>query len=301
MDILTPDDIDFARYLHDTDAAEKVRPASDYLHDVMHVLSPAHDAPKAPKLPFANAWLYFEPGEVTLWGGFNNSGKSALQGQVLSQFALDRKKVCIASFEMKPARTLARMCRQAANKATPSRADVEDFLERTHGYLWLYDQQGTVKPERMIAVAKHCAEKLGIEHIAIDSLMKCVRGTDDYNGQKEFVDALTACARDYSIHAHLVAHLKKGDGDERLPNRMDISGTAAVTDLVDNVLLVWRNKKKERDRDAGKAVMRDDPDAVLVCDKSRNGEWEGRVKLWYDRAAMRYVDHAFHRGELEDA
>ena len=87
-------------------------------------------------------------------------------------------------------------------------------------------------------------------------------------------------------------HLKKGEGDERLPNRMDISGTAAISDLVDNVLLVWRNKRKERTRDAGKQVNEDDPDSVLICDKQRNGEWEGRVKLWFDKGSLKFTDRA---------
>lgn len=298
MEILTPDDIDFSAYLRDTDAGEKVRPASEYLNDVMHALAPVHDSPTHPKLPFMNAWLYFAPGEVTLWGGFNGSGKSMLQGQVMAGFAEQGQKVCIASFEMKPAKTLARMIRQNMGQQSPTKDQAQMFLKRTEGNLWMYDQQGMVKADRMIAVIKHCAEKLKCQHIAIDSLMKCVRGTDDYNGQKEFVDQLTACARDFGIHIHLVAHLKKGEGDERMPTRMDISGTGAISDLVDNVILVWRNKKKERDRDGGKTVSETDPDAVLIVDKQRNGEWEGRVKLWYERSSMRFSDNVFQRRGL---
>lgn len=290
MEILTPDSIDFSRYMAETDPAANVRPASDYEHEVMHVLAPAFDTPKHPKLPFLNAWLYFAPGEVTLWAGFNGSGKSMIQGQVLTEFATQGQKVCIASFEMKPAKTLARAIRQHTGQQVPTQDQVGMFMRRTNGSLWMYDQQGTVKPDRMVAVIKHCAEVLKCQHIAIDSLMKCVRGTDDYNGQKEFVDQLTACARDYGVHIHLVAHLKKGEGDERMPTRMDVSGSGAISDLVDNVILVWRNKKKERDSDAGKAVNDTDPDSVLICDKSRNGEWEGRVKLWYDRASLKFTD-----------
>jgi twinkle protein len=292
MEVLTPDDIDFEKYMAETEPAEKVRPASAYLNEVMHILAPA-DAPeksKNPKLPFADAWLEFAPGEVTVWGGFNGSGKSALQGQVMTGIAKAGQTVCIASFEMTPAKTLARIMRQEFGYATPTKDQVSSFMKQTDGKIWLYDQQGTIKSERMIAVIKHCAEKLKVKHIAIDSLMKCVRGTDDYNSQKDFVDMLTSCARDYNIHIHLVVHLKKGEGDERMPTRMDISGTAAISDLVDNVLLVWRNKRKERDRDAGKEVDENTADALLICDKNRNGDWEGRVKLWYDRAALKFSD-----------
>lgn len=288
--VLLPDDIDFDEYLKETDHTEKVRPAKDYIDEIMHVLSPAHDAPKHPKMPFNGAWIEFRPGEVTLWAGFNGSGKSMLQGQVMALFAERGEKVCIASFEMKPAKTLARINRQMFGVTVPLRAQVVDFLDKTSGRLWLYDQQGTVNPDRMIAVIKHCAEKLGCQHIVIDSLMKCVRGDDDYSGQKNFVDSLTACARDYNTHIHLVAHLKKGDTDERMPTRMDIKGSGSISDLVDNVLIVWRNKKKERDIENSKPVNDSDPDSVLVCDKQRNGDWEGRIKLWYDKSSLKFTD-----------
>jgi twinkle protein len=291
--ILEADSIDFSKYLAETDPGEKVRPASEYLDDVMTALRPAQDNPSHQRLPFANCYLYFAPGEVTLWGGFNGSGKSMLQGQVMGGYAENGIKCCIASFEMKPAKTLARIARQTLRNATPAEADVRRFLTSTNGSLWLYDQQGTVRADRMIAVVKHCAENLKVQHIAIDSLMKCVRGTDDYNGQKDFVDQLTAAARDYGVHIHLVVHLKKGEGDERMPTRMDISGTAAISDLVDNVVLVWRNKKKERDRQQGKPVQDSDPDSVVIVDKNRNGDWEGRVRLWYEPHSLRFMDNDF--------
>lgn len=295
MQTLTPDDIDFEKYMADSDPGSRVISASEYEADVLHALAPAFGESTHPKLPFMGAEMYFQPGEVTLWGGFNNSGKSMVQGQVMAQYASQGQKVCVASFEMKPAKTLARMVRQITRQKEPTKTQVQAFLRSTDENLWMYDQQGTVKADRMIAVIKHCAEKLKCQHIAIDSLMKCVRGTDDYNGQKEFVDALTACARDLGIHIHLVVHLKKGDGDERMPTRMDISGTAAISDLVDNVILVWRNKKKERDRDAGKVVHDLDPDAVLIVDKQRNGEWEGRVKLWFEQNSLRFNDRVAGR------
>lgn len=290
MPVLTNDDIDFAHYLADTEAQEKVRPASEYLGAVMHQLAPAHEASKYARLPFFGSDVEFRPGEVTIWAGFNGSGKSMLQGQVIAGFADQKNVCCIASLEMRPDKTLARIARQVTGFRNPSKSIVSDYFNRVSQTLWLYDQQGVVRPERMIAVIKYCAEKLGCQHFAVDSLMKCVAGTDNYNAQKDFVDALTVAARDYNTHIHLVAHLKKGEGDERMPTRLDISGTGAISDLVDNVLIQWRNKKKERAMADGKEVNDNDPDAVLICDKQRNGEWEGRIKLYFDRESQRFTD-----------
>ncbi len=70
---------------------------------------------------------------------------------------------------------------------------------------------------------------------------------------------------------------------------MDVKGSGSITDQVDNVLLVWRNKPKERDVQAGKKVADGEPDALLICEKQRNGEWEGRFTLWFDRDSQQYV------------
>lgn len=291
QNILTPDDIDFSEYENDTDPQQKVRSVAAFEADVIEEMRPDRDnTPKHPRMPFANFWLYFAPGEVTLWGGFNGSGKSMVQGQVLSHFAQQGVRCCVASFEMKPAKTIARMIRQTTGMRSPREDLIQGFIRRSEKTLYLYDQQGDVHPNKLRAVIRYCADKLGIQHFAVDSLMKCVRGTDDYNGQKDFVNMLTVLARDLNIHIHLVAHLKKGEGDERQPTRMDISGSGAIADLVDNVVLVWRNKKKERDRDSGKEVSDDQADALIICDKSRNGEWEGRVKLWYHAECQKFTD-----------
>ena len=33
-----------------------------------------------------------------------------------------------------------------------------------------------------------------------------------------------------------------------------------------------------------------DPDGLLICDKQRNGAWEGRLRLWFDEGSMRFRD-----------
>lgn len=298
--ILTPDSIDFDAYLKETEHTERVRSARDFLPQTLAELEPQEASAKLPRMPFNGAWLNFRPGELTVWGGYNDSGKSLLQGQVLADICEAGGTACIASFEMKPPKTLARMSRQICNATIPRAADVEAFLNRNKGRMWLYDQQGTVYPERMLAVAKHCAEKLGCQHVAIDSLMKCVKGAGDYDAQKDFVDQLTAAARDYNVHIHLVAHFKKPDGDDRrMPTRYDLKGASEISDLADNVVIVWRNKKKEHDAQEGKEVDEATPDSILIIDKQRNGDgWEGRVRLWYDSASMRFYDFNKKRGIL---
>ena len=49
------------------------------------------------------------------------------------------------------------------------------------------------------------------------------------------------------------------------------------------------NKKKEKDAQAGKQVADGEPDALLICDKQRNGEWEGQIGLWFDKNSQQFL------------
>lgn len=302
--MITDDHIDFSRYLKETDAQQKVRPASLWVQELIdRVHRPLEQS--AAVLPWRKTHnlLQFRPGELTVWGGANGNGKSLVTGLVALSLCSQGDRVCIASFEMKPARTLERMGRQwstrnsndpdvrAQPEATRRIVDLyEQFRDWTDDKLWLYDQQGTVKQDQVIAMTRYCAKQLGIKHVFIDSLMKCVAGEDDYNGQKSFVEELTSIARDHEVHVHLVHHIKKPESEDKRPNKYDYKGSGAITDQADNVISVWRNKAKERRASEGKAVSPQDPDTLLICDKQRNGEWEGSIGLWFDPASQQFLE-----------
>lgn len=288
---LVADNIDFSGYMDDTDHAHKVRPSGSFVEDVVaHFHDPR--GPLGAKLPWpkTHGLFRFRPGEVSLIAGMNGHGKSLLHGQTCLGLVAQNEIVCIASMEMKPAITLARICRQAYGDNHPEAEFIREFSSMTNRRLWLYDQQGSVKAEKMLAVIRYCADRIKVNHFVVDSLMKCGMGEDDYNGQKAFVDGLTVIARDYGIHIHLIAHSRKGRDEFAPPGKMDVKGTGAITDQVDNVITVWRNKGKERDMQDGKRDVSKDPDALLIIDKQRNGEWEGKVSLWYHPSSQQFVE-----------
>jgi hypothetical protein len=63
-------------------------------------------------------------------------------------------------------------------------------------------------------------------------------GKDKYDNQTELIVALCALAKKYGIHILLVAHPRKLTGYIR---KVDISGTADLTNAVDNVWILHRN------------------------------------------------------------
>lgn len=296
-DWVLTDDIDFSKYLRETEAHQRVKDASVWVDELeSEIESPpaVHECP----LPWPKTLGRFSmrPGEVTLWAGQNGSGKSLITGLVSLSLIDQSHRVGILSFEMKPKRSLIRMIRQFHGAdveflAPDFKRDVyRRFREFAMGKVFFYDQQGTVKGHQVISVSRYMAKELGITHVFVDSVMKVVEGEDDYNGQKAFVDEMCALARDLNIHIHLVHHIRKGQSDEQMPDKVAIKGSGAIADQVDNILLVYRNKKKERTKQSGGFVEPDTPDAVLMCEKQRNGESEDWLPLWFDRPSNQYVE-----------
>jgi twinkle protein len=301
-EILT-DEIDFAAYLKETDAKANVKPASAWIAQLIDNL---HNPAKVKKvyLPWEKCRDVFQirPGEVTLWAGQNGHGKTQALSQVVLSLMGQGEKVVIASFEMKPITTLQRLARMYAG-TNPFSHEYQsedgikaldelftEFGEWSDKALWLYDQQGSVTADRVLGMARYCAKELGIGHVVIDSLMKCVNGEDDYNGQKDFVNELTALARDNGVHIHLVHHTRKPQNEMHMPDKYDSKGSGSITDQVDNVMMVWRNKAKEDDikLKGSMSNKRTEHDSVICCRKQRNGEDEPNIALWFDKDSQQY-------------
>ena len=299
--LIKPEEVDVEKYLHAVDVGHKVRAVGALLEELKEELSqPQREVTQTMPWPKTESSFRFRPGEVTIYAGSNGGGKSLITGQIALGLIKQEQRVCIQSFEMKPKRTLYRMLRQFAGenieapRITPRAEYIGAILDRFHRFagsqLWLYDQQGTVTAAQVIAVARYSAMELGVQHVFIDSLMKCVSGEDDYNAQKAFVDQLTAVARDHSIHIHLIHHIRKLQNEEQQPSKSDIKGTGAIADQVDNVLMCWRNKKKEHDAQRKGTADESLPDAMLMCEKQRNGEAEDWFGFWFDRECHQFVE-----------
>lgn len=301
MELFNSEEIDFEQYLKLTEAHMKVKDASVFIDKLKEdIANPVKVHVSSMPWSKSLATFSYRLGEVTLYAGGNGGGKSLITGQIALGLIKQGEKVCIMSFEMKPKRTLMRMTRQFSGQDLDNLfikdrgALINTYYDRlnkfTNEKLWLYDQQGTTNSKQVISVARYCAVELNITHIFIDSLMKCVSGEDDYNAQKALVDELTALARDHNVHIHLVHHIRKLESEEKMPNKNDVKGTGAISDQVDNVLLMWRNKKKERMLRNGEEIKGVQPDAYLMCEKQRNGESEEWYQLWYHKDSQQFVE-----------
>ena len=107
MNLLAPDEIDFTAYLKATEAQQKVREASVWLDDIKsEVISPPVNDSVVMPWTCTHGTFAFRAGEVTIYAGNNGGGKSLLTGQVAMGLIKQGQKICVASFEMKPKRSL---------------------------------------------------------------------------------------------------------------------------------------------------------------------------------------------------
>jgi len=296
--MIQPDDIDFAAYERKTEARVKVKAASLYADELWaefdrSTVKVRHPSMRSTKL---RGLLDFRPGEVTTWAGFNGHRKSMFTGQVALDLAMQMQRVLVASFEMQPARTLSRMARQAFGRSDLHREDVQDFNAWSDGRVWIFDHLGRASPEMVLGVCRYFAEELDGHHVFIDSLMMVCASEDRMDEQKQFITDLVRLAKETGLHIHLIAHVRKPqgghDGEAKPPTKYDLRGSAAISDQVDNVGMIWANraKKAKLERNSADSEALEMPDAVVVIDKQRNAEFEGSVKLWFHPDSFRFTN-----------
>ena len=281
---------------------DELKPASGFVDDVIDQFYPPNGREIGIELPWEKARdkILLRSDELSIWTGINGHGKSQFLGQVILHAMKQGARVCIASLELKPKRLLMRLTRQAGALASPS----EEYIRAIHDWygdkLWLFDLVGTTKSQRLLEVFRYARQRYGIDMFVIDSFMKLDIAEDDYKAQKAFIEQLCDFKNQYNCHVHLVVHPRKNSDEAQIPGKLDNKGTGAITDLADNCFCVWRNKKKEHFKtlqsqgvtlDAKQLEELAGADCLLLCDKQRNGEWEGRLGFWFDPKSYQYLSY----------
>lgn len=289
MDSLTMPKINYKQYAETrASEADNIKSVSSFYNEMLNEINKVEGVQGA-TLPWTSTHdkLRFRPSEVTMWQGFNGHKKSMVLGYASLGFIEQNQPVCIASMEMKPSKTLGRMLKQAVGTKEPTEKALDIFKSHYENKLWMYDKQGTIDTETLYGVIYYAADKLNCKHFIIDSMMRIVNGEDDYNAQKNFVTRLCDIALETNIHIHFVAHNRKGDEDKPA-GRYGAKGSGSLSDNVHNAVEVWQRPVK--DTDDGEM-----PDMYLICDKQREGEWEGSIGLWFLEESLQFANNKGQR------
>lgn len=276
-----------------------LKQADAYLNDVLNLFWPKTGEHVGYRTPFGKLGrdLMFRPGEVSIWTGASGSGKS----QILSHCAVDwidqGSRICVASLEMKPAQTLKRMVKQAGNIDRPTEGYLRALISWMAPGLLLYEKVGKAGVDALLEVFDYARAKYGCDQFIIDSLMRLGIAADDYSGQEKAVFRIVDWAISSNVHVHLVAHSRKGEKGGGAPETEDIKGASEIGSNAFNIIGVWRNREHE---DRLKAAKTDDekqqlaekPGVQLNVAKQRNGDFEGKIGLWFDQETYRYLSAA---------
>ena len=291
---LLPDDIDWGAYATDTELKVKVRKASIYAEGLRREFAPKAANARTSEMfsTKMRGLIDFRPGETTVWAGYNGHRKSMFTGQVALDLCVQREKVLMASFEMLPQRTLARMARQCFAVERPANASLDAFSDWTDGRLWLLDHIGRFSPKSCLAVARYFADELEGGHVFIDSMMMVCASEESLDEQKQFMTDVVRLGAETGLHMHLIAHCRKPQDETKPPTKYDVRGSSAISDQADNVITVWANKVKAAKLDATPTdyTIGDLPDALVSVEKQRGGKFEGKLKLWFDETCFRFSD-----------
>ena len=279
-------DLDLSKWMSEEHKI-RVSKASTFSPKLMEMIAGMGEFGQEMPWESAKNKFIFREQELTIWSGFKGHGKSLVLSQIVEKFISERQKVFIISPEFPPHRVLHRMMVQSIGVANVDPNNALDWLEAVDDLLWLYDQQSSLRPLDVIALSRYAVDELGVNHIVVDSLMKCGIPPDDYAGQKKFVDYLQQVAHRNPVHIHLIAHARKGADDHKIAGLHDIKGASDIADLAENIIVTWRNKAKELDKNSNQT----EPDCVVKIEAQRNGNGDiFSIPLFFDRSNFTFVE-----------
>lgn len=275
-----------------------LRKPTDFTEAVIALFWPADGEHIGYRTPYGKLGtkMLFRPGEMSLWSGASGAGKS----QILSDCSVDwisqGSRICISSLEMKGAATLKRMCKQLTGVDRPTARYIRDALVWLTQGLLIYDLTGKASADAIIAIFDYARAKYGCDQFIVDSLMRLGVASDDYVGQEKAIFRLVDWTISSSVHLHVVAHSRKGGSTAGAPETEDIKGAMEIGANAFNILTVWRNRQMEDDicklkddsAEAAERMRQENPGVILNIAKQRNGDFEGKVGLWFDTDTYRY-------------
>ena len=193
----------------------------------------------------------FMKGELSIWTGNSSSGKSTVLGQVGLSAINDGFSVLMYSGELTPSRVKNWLHLQAAGRQFTQPSEYENmfFVPKRYGQLidkwmdgrfFLYNNDYGNEYTQLLADLKERLSKGDVDVVILDNIMtlELEELGNDMNGQQtSAVKSLSALAKEFNVHIHVVAHPKKS---KALLRPDDISGTGNIRNLADNVFIVHR-------------------------------------------------------------
>ena len=102
-----------------------------------------------------------------------------------------------------------------------------------------------------------------------------------YGEQKNFVNHLADLVKEYKCHIHLVAHPRKAKTDDYESDKTDVAGSGDITNIADNVFLVYRYSEEQIVK--RKAAGKESYDSFLEVKKNREHGELGKLGFYFNK------------------
>lgn len=249
----------------------------------------------------------FAEDEVSVWSGLNGSGKSNFLTQQIVEYAVQGNKTMLFSGEMQDyviKNTLIKMIAGKENLKQSTKGEYwyipdtkkkEYILNWINKYVYLYKNSCSMDAKEIIGSIRYIVKKCGVKIAILDNLMTMNLKSydkDKYEAQSLFAKELARLSKELHIHIHIVMHPRKAGGFLR---KDDISGSADLSNAVDNVFIIHRvntdfkNRSKDVLDSATTAVLSRFNNVIEICKNRRNGSQDEFCGLYFEKETKKFT------------
>lgn len=246
----------------------------------------------------------FALGQLSVWSGGNAASKSTYLNQLAIESIEQGYNVAIYSGELVASRLLKWLINQCAGKQNMQYYKkgnyyyVDDYNKNCirqwlNNKLYIYNNEFGNKVKDIIESLKQCIKLNNIKVVIIDNLMSMdlnKYSENKYDNQSLLIQNLSALSKELNIHIHFVCHPRKVTNFLR---KIDISGSADLTNIADNVFILhrvnqdFRIKTKEMFKWLDNNPIYSFTNVIEVCKNRDFGVEDAFIGLYFEPESKR--------------
>lgn len=247
----------------------------------------------------------FALGELSVWSGGNGSAKSTFLNQLALETIDQNYNVAIYSGELTSKRLMQWISLQASGKNhvinvggfyKPEEDVKSKILYWLDGKLFVFDNSKGNKKEIILQSIRDVVTKKKVKVVIIDNLMSIeLDNTSKYDDQSNFIKELSSMAKELNIHIHFVCHPRK---TTLFLRKNDISGTADLTNIADNVFILHRvgndfirSFKETFNIKDDKYELFKYSNVIEICKNREFGVQDEFIGLYYEKESKRLMNN----------
>jgi len=235
----------------------------------------------------------FRTGELDIFFGRDNEGKSTVISQMIAHMLKDIK-VFLYSGELidetlenwimrqimgNPAGKMDHKTDKWGNDIFTVKPEIKAKIRRWYqDKFFVYESGLDIKQDdRLIKTMELAYKKYGVRMFVIDNLMTAIEEeqTELNSQQSNFAKKCKNFAITYNVHVSVICHPNKGKNEGQALDKRDVSGTKNITNIADNVISIERIWDGVVSEDAAYAKMdevrKEKYDLILRALKDRVG------------------------------